>query len=304
MFYFIDIITFFDNFVHNIHKVDDRLDNYLADPNENNIHDIRTSIRRLEAAFLASPKQMRGKKIEQFVEESKRLFKANSELRDFDIILQKVSQEGQMDELHRESFEKDIDKNRDRSLEKAISIAHILRKLDVPHINIYNSRYDFNLLQEKLMLRYNKVVLGFLLDIEKNIPVIINDSYRTEELHQVRKDSKKLRYLFELSLNEQAKGKDGIDKSNVEKDNENKVTNYNNNQDTWNKIEQLKKIQDMLGIIHDYDITIVYLKRQGKRKNFVTEINISNQRMNKYKEFVNYFISTVSNTNNKLVMSI
>jgi len=299
MFYFIDLNTFFDNFVHNIHKVDGRLDDYLADPNENNIHNIRTSIRRLESAFLACPKQMRKKKMSQFVKESKRLFKANSEIRDFDIILEKVSQEGQMDELQIESFEKGIEKIRGQSLDKAVSIAHNLRKLDVPHINIYNSGYDLELLQNKLMFQYNRVVLEYLLGIEKNIPIVINDSYRVEELHQVRKDSKKLRYLFELLLTERDKDKDNIDKSN-----ENKINNYSNNQNIWNQIELLKKMQDMLGNIHDYDMTIAYLKRQGKRKSFVTEMNISNHRMNKYKEFVNYFKTTISNTNNKLVISI
>ena len=299
MFYFIDLNTFFDNFVHNIHKVDGRLDDYLADPNENNIHNIRTSIRRLESAFLACPKQMRKKKMSQFVKESKRLFKANSEIRDFDIILEKVSQEGQMDELQIESFEKGIEKIRGQSLEKAVSIAHNLRKLDVPHINIYNSGYDLELLQNKLMFQYNRVVLEYLLGIEKNIPIVINDSYRVEELHQVRKDSKKLRYLFELLLTERDKDKDNADKSN-----ENKINNYSNNQNIWNQIELLKKMQDMLGNIHDYDMTIAYLKRQGKRKIFVTEMNISNHRMNKYKEFVNYFKTTISNTNNKLVISI
>jgi len=299
MFYFIDLNTFFDNFVHNIHKVDGRLDDYLADPNENNIHNIRTSIRRLESAFLACPKQMRKKKMSQFVKESKRLFKANSEIRDFDIILEKVSQEGQMDELQIESFEKGIEKIRGQSLDKAVSIAHNLRKLDVPHINIYNSGYDLEFLQNKLMFQYNRVVLEYLLGIEKNIPIVINDSYRVEELHQVRKDSKKLRYLFELLLTERDKDKDNADKSN-----ENKINNYSNNQNIWNQIERLKKMQDMLGNIHDYDMTIAYLKRQGKRKIFVTEMNISNHRMNKYKEFVNYFKTTISNTNNKLVISI
>jgi len=299
MFYFIDLNTFFDNFVHNIHKVDGRLDDYLADPNESNIHDIRTSIRRLESAFLACPKQMRKKKMSQFVKESKRLFKANSEIRDFDIILEKVSQEGQMDELQIESFEKGIEKIRGQSLEKAVSIAHNLRKLDVPHINIYNSGYDLELLQNKLMFQYNRVVLEYLLGIEKNIPIVINDSYRVEELHQVRKDSKKVRYLFELLLTERDKDKDNADKSN-----ENKINNYSNNQNIGNQIELLKKIQDMLGNIHDYDMTIAYLKRQGKRKIFVTEMNISTHRMNKYKEFVNYFKTTISNTNNKLVISI
>ena len=299
MFYFIDLNTFFDNFVHNIHKVDGRLDDYLADPNENNIHDIRTSIRRLESAFLACPKQMRKKKMSQFVKESKRLFKANSEIRDFDIILEKVSQEGQMDELQIESFEKGIEKIRGQSLDKAVSIAHNLRKLDVPHINIYNSGYDLEFLQNKLMFQYNRVVLEYLLGIEKNIPIVINDSYRVEELHQVRKDSKKLRYLFELLLTERDKDKDNADKSN-----ENKINNYSNNQNIWNQIESLKKMQDMLGNIHDYDMTIAYLKRQGKRKIFDTEMNISTHRMNKYIEFVNYFKTTISNTNNKLVISI
>ena len=299
MFYFIDLNTFFDNFVHNIHKVDGRLDDYLADPNENNIHNIRTSIRRLESAFLACPKQMRKKKMSQFVKESKRLFKANSEIRDFDIILEKVSQEGQMDELQIESFEKGIEKIRGQSLDKAVSIAHNLRKLDVPHINIYNSGYDLEFLQNKLMFQYNRVVLEYLLGIEKNIPIVINDSYRVEELHQVRKDSKKLRYLFELLLTERDKDKDNADKSN-----ENKINNYSNNQNIWNQIERLKKMQDMLGNIHDYDMTIAYLKRQGKRKIFDTEMNISTHRMNKYIEFVNYFKTTISNTNNKLVISI
>ena len=304
MFYFVDLNTFFDNFVHNIHKVDTRLDNYLADPNENNIHDIRTSVRRLESAFLACPKQMRKKKTSQFVKEGKRLFKANSEVRDFDIILEKVSQEGQMNELQFEPFEKDIEENRGQSLEKAVSIAHNLRKLDVPHINIYNSGYNLELLQNKLMLQYNRVVLEFLLNIEENIPIVINDSYRVDELHQVRKDSKKLRYLFEFLLTEKDKGKYNIDKNNVDKSNENKINNYSNNQNIWNQIERLKKIQDILGNIHDYDITIAYLKRQGKRKSFITEMNISNHRMNKYKEFVNYFKTIISNTNNKLVISI
>ena len=84
-------------------------------------------------------------------------------------------------------------------------------------------------------------------------------------MHQVRKDSKKLRYLYELLLNEKDKGKDSVKKSD-----ENKINNYYNNQNIWNQMEQLKKIQDMLGNIHDYDITIAYLKRQDKRKNFVT----------------------------------
>jgi CHAD domain-containing protein len=179
----------------------------------------------------------------QYLDESKHLFKSNSEIRDFDIILEKVSQEGQMGELQFESFKKDIEKERNRTLEKAISIAHRLRKLSVPYINIYNSDYDLDLLQEKLILRYNKVVLEFLINIEKNIPIVLNDISKIEELHQVRKDSKKLRYLFELLLTEKDKSKDNVNKSK-----EQKTNNYSNIQNIWNQIDRLKKFKICLVI--------------------------------------------------------
>jgi hypothetical protein len=61
-------------------------------------------------------------------------------------------------------------------------------------------------------------------------------------LHQVRKDSKKLRYLYELLLNEKDKGKDSVKKSD-----ENKINNYYNNQNIWNQMEQLKKNSRYVG---------------------------------------------------------
>jgi hypothetical protein len=35
----------------NIKTVDNRLDDYIKDSNENNIHDIRTAVRRLDASY-------------------------------------------------------------------------------------------------------------------------------------------------------------------------------------------------------------------------------------------------------------
>ncbi|MGC2426490.1 MAG: hypothetical protein WA421_05610, partial [Nitrososphaeraceae archaeon] len=43
----------------NMQKVDNRVNNYLADPNEDNIHDIRTAIRKLDASFRSLPKKVR-----------------------------------------------------------------------------------------------------------------------------------------------------------------------------------------------------------------------------------------------------
>ena len=74
----------------NVKRVDDRLD-YIKDSNENNIHDIRTATRRLDASYMSLPKKIRRKtKIRKFVTTSKQLFKVNSEVRDCDIICEKL----------------------------------------------------------------------------------------------------------------------------------------------------------------------------------------------------------------------
>ena len=76
----VNLNIYLDNFSHNIKKVDKELEKYLTDPNEKNIHDIRTSLRRLEAASISSPKQMRKKNLKDFADVGKQLFKINSEI--------------------------------------------------------------------------------------------------------------------------------------------------------------------------------------------------------------------------------
>jgi len=75
----------------NLKRVDNRLDDYIKDSNENNIHDIRTAVRRLDASYRSLPKNTQRKnKISKYVRTSKRLFKINSQVRDYDIICEKL----------------------------------------------------------------------------------------------------------------------------------------------------------------------------------------------------------------------
>ena len=92
---------------------------------------------------------------------------------------------------------------------------------------------------------------------------MINDDKKIDELHKMRKDFKKLRYTIELSLS---------------------------NKKTPLHIENLKKIQDRLGEIHDSDIMLDYLKNQ-KVTNEITDIikQESLERNLKYKLFVKTF---------------
>ena len=45
----------------NVKRVDNRVNDYIKDSNENNIHDIRTAVRRLGASYRSLPKNMRRK---------------------------------------------------------------------------------------------------------------------------------------------------------------------------------------------------------------------------------------------------
>ncbi len=294
--YSIDLYVFFDNYIHNIQKLDKRLDEYIKDPTEGIIHDIRTAIRRLEASYSASPKQIRKKRIKKYVDNSKHLFKLNSEIRDFDIILEKLNKEGQMDEQQIEILNKSIKRRKNRRLDKALSIAIELRKLNAPHLNNDNNLYDRGIMQKKLIKRYNKIVDKFVCRMERNFPIVINNSEKIDELHEIRKDAKKLRYLLELGLTNKDKNKENIIKNGIINNND-----QGNNLDVTFLLDKLEKIQEMLGNIHDYDITTAYLKRHNLHDFFIAENNIAMIRQNKYKQFVQYCKSDLLVTENNLL---
>ena len=295
--YPVNLNTFFDNYVHNVQKVDKRVEEYAKDPNEENIHGIRTAIRRLEASYRSCPKQLQKKKIKKYVGISKCLFRLNSEIRDFDIILEKLSNEGQISEQQLEPIKKSLEREKDKKLGKALSFATDLKKLNVPHPVKDGSLYKHNKMQ-KLTRKYNKIVNGFASRIEKNLPVVISDCERIDELHEIRKDSKKLRYLFELLLSHGERGNENVDKrerlSGNKGDDVHRISGL---------IGTLESIQDMLGVIHDYDITIDYLKKHPMYKHNDAENNITLIRKNKYEQFIQYCKSDLLKSNDGLFLN-
>lgn len=281
--YSVNLNTFFDNYVHNVQKVDKRVEEYAKDPNEENIHGIRTAIRRLEASYRSCPKQLQKKKIKKYVGISKCLFKLNSEIRDFDIILEKLSNEGQIPEQQLEPIKKSLEREKDKKLGKALSIATDLKKLNIPHPVKDGSLYKHDKMQKKLTRKYNKIINGFASRIEKNLPVVISDCERIDELHEIRKDSKKLRYLFELVLSNKDRSNENVDKK--------EPLSGNTGDDVCGVsglIGTLENIQDMLGVIHDYDVAIAYLKKHHTYQHNDVENNITVIRKNKYEQFIQY----------------
>lgn len=267
-----DLETYVHNCSRNINRICERLDNYLENPTKESIHEMRTSLRRLEATYKSNAKQIREKKkFKSFAEIGRELFKINSKIRDTDIIIEKLSKEGNMSEQDLEYFASHLIKDRERRLEEARTIALDLKNIVVPDIYSHNKGIG-----NKSIKRVSKLVMKLKTNLHTKLPAVLNDDSKIDELHEVRKDAKKLRYLFELLLNKEIEGPEkGIDKDNK----------------SCHKIlSRLEKIQKLLGDIHDYDITIDYLNQHPSGSSSLPEVltNIKKIRKRKYNEFVEY----------------
>lgn len=281
-----DVNTYADNCTQNIKRVYTKLDKYLENPTEDNIHHMRTSLRRLEATYQSSPKQIRKKqKIKEFASVGKRLFKINSNIRDIDIILEKLAKEGMMPEQQLEYYENSLVQNRENQLEEARTIALDLREIVVPSLydkNKTDKNFEWNSIK-----RLAKISRKLKKRIETRIPIVIGDDSRIMELHELRKDSKKLRYLIELVTN---KGNKDTSKRNINEDINVLIDNNNHK-----ILEHLEKIQGMLGDIHDYDIALDYLRQHQTSNNPLitsTIANIVKIRKAKFNVFITYSKST------------
>jgi len=254
----LDILPFLTKLHENLERVNNRLNKYLKDPKAKNIHDIRTSIRRLNAAFSTLPKKYRtGSSMTTYVLSCKELFKINSEIRDLDIIYEKLQKYPPNDS--RNKIIDSLKETRATKLEYAKNIALALNNTDASKL-----LDEIKVTQKELEKRYNKIVANLISKIETNFPIVITDSTKIEELHDLRKACKKLRYMLELLPIENKKGLE--------------------------MRKTLQKIQDSLGMIHDYDFTINHLELTEQPSDGVRDIvnNEMQERKLSYERFLRF----------------
>jgi len=252
------ILPFLTKLHENLEKVNNRLTKYLKDPKAKNIHDIRTSIRRLNAAFSTLPKKYRtGSLMTTYILSCKELFKINSEIRDLDIIYEKLQKYSPNDNRNR--VIDSLKETRATRLDHAKNIALALNNTDASKL-----LDEINVTQKELEKRYNKIVANLISEIETNFPIVITDSTKFEELHELRKACKKLRYMLELLPIE--------------------------NKKALEMRKTLQKIQDILGAIHDYDFTINHLESIEQPSNEIREIinNEIQERKLSYERLIKY----------------
>ena len=236
----------FKKYLDNFYK---ELSEYISDPNEENIHDIRTSIRRLEAVYRIAPKNIRKiKQIKNYVNLAKKLFKFNAKIRDLDITCKKFETRYPN---NTKSLVLNLKNSRVELIQKANKLALEIYRENIPKIP------KLDLKGSKLKKRYDEVLDEVEFQIQKNTIIVLEDEGKLEELHMLRKDFKKLRYSIEL-ISKESPG-----------------------------IKKLKNFQDALGEIHDCDIIIDCLKRLGQDPNYNEIIEAENlERGKKYQEFV------------------
>ena len=255
------LLAFLIKLHENLRRFDNKTNSYIKNSNEKNIHDVRTSIRRFNAAFLVLPKRYRkGCLLSDYNQLANKFFRVNSELRDMDIIQEKLNAYPQTDQ--RNIVIDLLKKNRQSNLEGAKSIA-----LSLKNMNSNKILDKMDITEKELQKRYNKLLFELMSKIETNFLIVITNTLKIKELHELRKDCKKLKYILELLV----------------KDNNNK------NNTAMGLIKTLQNIQDILGSIRDYDITIDYLKKLEPSKEIQEIVNNEiEQRRLKYEEFLRF----------------
>jgi CHAD domain-containing protein len=254
----LNLLPFLTKLSENLQRVNNRINKYLKKPNAKQIHDVRTAIRRLDATFSSLPKKYRnGSSLSKYVLQCKELFKINSEIRDFDIINEKLQK--YPSNAQRDSIIETLKETRNAKLETAKTLALSLKGIDIATI-----LDEISVTEKELQKRYNKILSRLISDIESTFPVVLAKPLALEELHDLRIACKKLRYMLEL-LPDENKVAVQIGKS-------------------------LQKLQDILGSVHDSDFTIGYLRSLPQSSKEIQEIiNMENdERRLKFEQFMNY----------------
>ena len=208
-------------------SVNKRVRGYLKDQSADNVHDLRTAVRRLLACIKLLPgTTRRAKKTAKYVARYEKLLRLNAKVRDLDIIISRVA--ARSSDSGYAEFAKSLEDSRKAAAKPAIQSASSIgsaRSLSIDEDEIPNL---------SLRGRFDKITKRLEAKIEKRLPLVLKDSSMKEELHRLREDARMLRYTIDLG--------------GISKDSQAMIV--------------LRSWQDLLGLIHDSDIVIQYLQNQ------------------------------------------
>lgn len=208
-------------------------------------------MRRMTLSTDLLPKKIRKAKTTQaFLTSLEQASKANAKVRDLDIILSKISTYKPGGSL--EARITRIKETRDSQLQAARRQTIALQKEQIPRLK------EKELLVPKLQKKLNKITSELIAAINGRLPIVLKDSNDSKDLHLLRMDCRRLRYLAELFRSKK----------------------------TSKLLSRLRSWQSQLGYIHDSDLTIDYLRNLGEAQEVQPILNdLMTQRMQSYEKF-------------------
>lgn len=203
--------------------VSNKVEAYIKEPTEENVHDLRISIRRLLTTANILPKKIRGhKESRRYLESCERLLQLNAKVRDIDIVLSKLPNHG--DDPAYSSLAIRLNKIRESSVRKAQKLASSIdEKKNLP---IHPSELSAPFIQK----RFKKTADTLAKKLKKHLRIVTRERKDLDELHKLREDSRRLRFTLEM-------------------DDTPKTSKLLSILETW---------QDVLGKIRDSDIFILH----------------------------------------------
>jgi len=228
-----------------------RLKVYLKDSNPENVRSLRIAIRRMSLSIELLPKKIRKEKATQtFVASLDEASKANARVRDLDIVISKISTH--KPEVSIDNQIAKVKETRESQLQAARRQTIALQKRPIPKIK------ENDLSIPKLQKRLNKITNQLILAINGRLPLVLQDSTNIRDLHLLRMDCRRLRYLGELFRSKKSA----------------------------RLLSRLRSWQSLLGFIHDSDLTVDYLRNLGEAQEIQPILNdLVTQRMQSYEKF-------------------
>lgn len=218
--------SYLENFEKSEKIVGQKVKAYLEEPSEENVHDLRTSIRRLLTVSNILPKKIREQKEpRKRLESCERLLRLNAGARDADIMLSKLPHHG--DDPAFAKLAKGLTEDRKASIRKAFRIAS-----DITYEKTQIKTSDIS--PKQVQKRFKKTVNTLSKKLKNHLAVVVKDPKNSNELHKLREDSRRLRFTMEMD----------------------------DSPETSKLVPVLEKWQDVLGKIRDSDIFISHFKKQ------------------------------------------
>jgi CHAD domain-containing protein len=194
---------------------------YIKEPSEENVHDLRTSIRRLLTTANVLPKKIRRQKeFKKYLESYAKLLRLNAKVRDVDIILAKLPHHG--DDPHLSILTTQLKEIRESSLKRAKRFASSIKGKE--NFSVEARELSSPLIQK----RFRKTASTLTKTLRTHLRIVVKEPRNLEELHKLREDSRSLRFTLEMD----------------------------DSPETSKLLPVLEKWQDVLGEIRDSDIFI------------------------------------------------